>query len=392
MKVSSDNREEEKLDQAVYGNAHVQQYKTDVAFISLMQGVSRNRYVIPEFQRVFKWTQPQVEALAVSLIRGLPIPPIYTYRNDEGKLEILDGQQRVISMFLYYIGKYTKRVRNNFMNLKKNCKGNAPFEEQLEETYGLKNVQYKMKYYDIDSDDEGEDIDITYSKLPDKVKDKIDYTTITIVEINIDNPELKNKYLYKIFANLNAGGTQLTKQEIRNGIYRCDFYDMLFEFQGKNGNWRKFYQKENDDSRGMERLLRLCAFRYYVYVKDGKFVIDSYKNINSMLNDFSEKAVHFDEQTIEEYRRSLERFFSLFEDSYIPKEISFLENLFTVTDKKKIEIKLTKEICEHILKTKAYQDTIRQGNATKTVIETKLKEVYGELQKYVGASKSDYNG
>ena len=127
-------------------------------------------------------------------------------------------------------------------------------------------------------------------------------------------------------------------------------------------------------------------------MKDGKFVIDSYKNINSMLNGFSKKAVHFDEQTIEEYRRSLERFFSLFEDSYTPKEISFLDNLFAVTDKKKIGIKLTKEICEHILKTKAYQDTIRRENATKTVIETKLKEVYGELQKYVGASKSDYNG
>lgn len=82
----------------------------------------------------------------------------------------------------------------------------------------------------------------------------------------------------------------------------------------------------------------------------------------------------------------------MFEDSYTPKEISFLDNLFAVTDKKKIGIKLTKEICEHILKTKEYQDTLRRENATKTVIETKLKEVYGELQKYVGASKSDYNG
>ena len=198
--------------------------------------------------------------------------------------------------------------------------------------------------------------------------------------------------LYKIFANLNAGGTQLTKQEIRNGIYRCDFYDMLFEFQERNENWKAFYQKEKDDSRGIERLLRLCAFRYYVYIKDGKFVIDSYRNINSMLNDFSEKAVRFDLQTIEEYKKSLEHFFQLFESSYIPREISFLENLFTVTDKKKMDVKLTKEMCEAIVKTKEYQATIRQGNSTKAVIETKLKEVYGELRKYAGSSNSDYNG
>lgn len=371
---------EKELDKAVYGNAHVQQYKSDVAFISLMQAVSRNRYVIPNFQRVYKWTQSQVEALAVSLIRGLPIPPIYAYRNEEGKLEILDGQQRVISMFFYYLGKYTKRVRNNSLNLKKTCKGDKTFEQQLEETYGLKDVQYKMTYFSEDGD--GKEIDITYSKLPDKVKDKIDYTTITVVEISIDNPKLKNKYLYKIFANLNAGGTQLTKQEIRNGIYRSEFYDMLFEFQERNEKWNNFYKRESDDSKGTERLLRLCAFRYYIYLKDDVFRIDSYRNINSMLNDFSEEAIRFDKETINEYRESLERFFNLF-DGYVPVHISFLENLFTVVDKKNLNIRLTKELCYQIIDKAEYMETVRQGNATKTVIEKKLKVVYSELQKHV---------
>lgn len=92
----------EEIDRAIYGNARVQQYKTDIAFKTLMEGVEDNLYIIPDFQRVYKWKQEQVEELAVSLIRGLPIPPIYAYRNDQGELEILDGQQRVISMYLYY--------------------------------------------------------------------------------------------------------------------------------------------------------------------------------------------------------------------------------------------------------------------------------------------------
>ncbi|MDE7043902.1 MAG: DUF262 domain-containing protein, partial [Acetatifactor sp.] len=46
--------------------------------------------------------------LATSLIRQFPIPPIYTYRNGKGQLEILDGQQRVMSLYFYYIGKFFK--------------------------------------------------------------------------------------------------------------------------------------------------------------------------------------------------------------------------------------------------------------------------------------------
>lgn len=90
----------------------VQQYKADVAFKTLVEGVNENLYFIPKYQRKFRWKKEQVQELARSLVKGYPIPPIYAYRNSDGQLEILDGQQRVMSLYFYYIGKFIDTQKN----------------------------------------------------------------------------------------------------------------------------------------------------------------------------------------------------------------------------------------------------------------------------------------
>lgn len=99
----------------IYRKISIQQYKTDMGFKALAEGVHDNLFVIPEYQRKYRWTKQQVEELATSLLRDLPIPPIYAFRNENGQLEILDGQQRVMSLYFYYIGRFfcgyaTKRI------------------------------------------------------------------------------------------------------------------------------------------------------------------------------------------------------------------------------------------------------------------------------------------
>ncbi len=78
---------------------NIQQYKSDIGFRTLVESVNENLYVIPKYQRKYRWSKEQVVALVESLICGLPIPPIYTCRNEQNQLEILDGQQRVMSLF-----------------------------------------------------------------------------------------------------------------------------------------------------------------------------------------------------------------------------------------------------------------------------------------------------
>jgi translation elongation factor EF-G len=213
----------------------------------------------------------------------------------------------------------------------------------------------------------------------------LDYTNITVIEINIEKKELRNRYLYKIFANLNSGGTSLTPQELRNGIYRCEFYKMLSEVNENNERWNELFGNETDSSRNIERLLTFCAYKYYVKFENNKFTIDNYKNMNKLLNDFSEEAVNFNENKINEYKKDIENFISLLKGK-ISKQLlkqSLLEILFTVINKTNCQMSITEEFYINVLKNGNYKGTIKTGNRTQSAIESKLEAVYNEIYKFI---------
>ena len=225
----------------VVENVMIQTATTQLSFSSLMFGLERGDYVIPDFQRMYHWTEEQAEQLAISLVRGMPIPPIYGYRNAEQQVVILDGQQRVLSLYFYYIGKFLGKKRNAFIDVRKANDGSIKFRDYLE-SCDLKEKKYQME-------SEGKNgktqiIDITYQNISDRVKRKIDFSPITLVEINVDSKEYKERTLHKIFANLNIGGTPLSSQELRNGIYGCKFYEMLYDINDNSKKWRILYNNK----------------------------------------------------------------------------------------------------------------------------------------------------
>lgn len=81
-------------------NAAVLTSTKQIAFKSLMGGLEAKRYVISNFQRTYQWSEELVENLVVSLVCRMPIPPVYGYRNENGKIVRLDGQQKLISLYL----------------------------------------------------------------------------------------------------------------------------------------------------------------------------------------------------------------------------------------------------------------------------------------------------
>lgn len=53
----------------------------------------------PEFQRVFRWGLQQKSRLIESLLLGIPLPSLYVSTNDEGVWEVIDGVQRLSTIF-----------------------------------------------------------------------------------------------------------------------------------------------------------------------------------------------------------------------------------------------------------------------------------------------------
>lgn len=65
-------------------------------------------------------------------------------------MEILDGQQRILSLFLYYKGKYIKNSTNTQVELQRLMsddrlnRAEISFQELLEAEYPLKDVDYEI--------------------------------------------------------------------------------------------------------------------------------------------------------------------------------------------------------------------------------------------------------
>ncbi len=59
--------------------------------------------ILPEFQRLFRWSDDRKSNFVESILIGIPIPPAFVYENDNGTWELIDGLQR-ISTLLEFMG------------------------------------------------------------------------------------------------------------------------------------------------------------------------------------------------------------------------------------------------------------------------------------------------
>lgn len=357
----------------------VQQYKADVAFKTLVEGVNENLYFIPKYQRKFRWKKEQVQELARSLVKGYPIPPIYAYRNSDGQLEILDGQQRVMSLYFYYIGKFIDTQKISAIDYRKLDVNHKKYCEVLEENYELVDM---VTYLEANSET-GKNI--SYGSLTLEERRKVDYTTITIIELRWDDMGERLADLQKIFKNLNSRGTKLSLQEIRNGIYMCPFYDMLREINDENEDWKKIRGRENDKEEDIEMLLRLCTVEKNVSYKDGNFIINNYHSkYSDWMDEFSEEAMKMGEKEISHYKETLEDFFSRFKlTKVLGLKRALIESLFVVMEKATLHIEITDEVIDTILNAKAYKENSRQGMVQKGKMNERWKGTYEVLSKYV---------
>ncbi len=355
----------------------IQQYKTDVGFRTLVEGVNDNLYVIPKYQRKYRWTREQVVSLVESLICGLPIPPIYTCRNEKNQLEILDGQQRVMSLFFYYIGHYLNKKKNSSINFSELVTGKDSFKEALMSQFQLEELHIRLE------GNGNKSVSVDYDMLPLEIKRNVDYTSITIIEIRIDNKKQQPQILRQIFANLNKGGSLLSQQEQRNGIFACNFYDMLQDLNRHDKRWRKIWGREDAKERDMETLLRFCALRKYVSIKRHSllsydFIIEGYNSSYAKLLDrFSEEAMKFEPEQIEEYKNSLIQFFQLFAlNTTQASKVALMESFYVVYEKMGVCRLITPQIYNCVLNSPQYINHARQGTVKMKSMNERWKAVY----------------
>jgi uncharacterized protein with ParB-like and HNH nuclease domain len=160
--------------------------------------------VHPEFQRFFRWTSYQKTSLIESLLLGIPIPPIFVAQRSDGVWDVVDGVQRLSTIY-------------ELMGKLKDEEGRGKPPLVLEETRYLPSLAGKSWENSEDSTKA-----FTHTQQLLFKRAKID---VTILERESDVAAK-----YELFQRLNTGGSIATPQEVRNCIlimYNRDLFNWM---------------------------------------------------------------------------------------------------------------------------------------------------------------------
>ena len=250
----------------------------DFNFTTICDLISNNKIEIPYFQRNFVWDKKQSSKLIESFVLGFPVPQIYLYRQTNGKFSVIDGQQRLLSMYFFRQGWFPRNKRRH--GLGQLTKDKSLSDENFEPSNYEKFQLVLSPFYDgTENPLNGK----TYQDLSETEKDLLDYRAIRtmVIETNPSaNKDDSMSQAYEIYNRLNTGGTNLKPQEIRTSLFHGTFYNELNELNNEI-IWRKIVGEHSKfkHMEDVEYLLRIIA------LAEG---LEFYKPpMNKFLNTFS---------------------------------------------------------------------------------------------------------
>ena len=85
-----------------YPNLSIKIEQAQYSIFELKRKYDKDRICIdPDFQRNLVWTNKQKSELIESVIMQIPLPLIYLAENEDGKLVVVDGRQRLTTFFQF---------------------------------------------------------------------------------------------------------------------------------------------------------------------------------------------------------------------------------------------------------------------------------------------------
>lgn len=247
--------------------------------------------VIPTFQRNYVWDIKRASKLIESLIIGLPIPQIFLFGEGKNKYLVIDGQQRLLSIYYFMKERFPRQDKRAEIRKKLIEKGGIIDDEFLNDdnyyrtfklSLGSENPLNGKHYNDL-----GEHLNT------------FNFRTLRNISIQQNSPNTdNNSSMYEIFNRLNIGGMNLTPQEIRSSVYHSEFYDMLQKIN-LNAKWRELLRKEDLDLHLKDIEIILRGFSLAHLNADTEYK----GNMKKLLNEFSSKAKNYDTEQVLKFEK-----------------------------------------------------------------------------------------
>lgn len=188
----------------------------------IVTDVKSNKYMIrPAYQRQEKISELKSSSIIESILLGINLPPIFIYKRKDGIKEVIDGQQRLLSI-IGFLGEEYRNENNKSVLTKKN--------------------NFKLKGLKILSELNGSN----YAKLSEDYKDKILDFTVDIIIIE----EALNKDFEPtdLFIRLNNKPYPIRENsfEMWNSTVNTEVIQEIKEVTNENITW--FFIKETEEN------------------------------------------------------------------------------------------------------------------------------------------------
>lgn len=349
----------------------------DFNVMTLFSFIESGAVKIPGFQRNFVWDLARSSKLIESLILGLPVPQIFLYEQARNSFLVIDGQQRLMSIYYFVKKRFPKKEMRVELREIFDQEGKIPDEILHDDTYFQTfNLKLPEKIPGVKSIFKG----LNYSTLG-EYKTQFDLRPLRNIIVKQNTPDGDDSSMYEIFNRLNTGGINLRPQEIRTSMYHSNFYEVLYRLNNLPGTRKILGSKQPDlQVKDIEIILRgyamLMDFSNYV------------PSMVKFLNQFSKKCKN---NTIEQNAYLQNLFLSFLaacdelpDDAFINKsnnrfnialyEAVFRAACFDAFEKNTyVDGKITLESLNEIKSNPSFTQAASEGTTKASNVETRLE-------------------
>ena len=226
----------------------------DFNVMTLCSFVDSGSVRIPGFQRNFVWDIGRASRLIESLILGLPVPQLFLYEQERNKFLVIDGQQRLMSIYYFIKKRFPRKERRADIRRIFDRTGTIPDEVLHDDDYFQ---TFNLRLTGALPGRENKFKGLNYATLGD-YQAQLNLRPIRNIVVKQNAPSGDDSSMFEVFNRLNSGGVNLRPQEIRTSMYHSDFYTMLYRINAESEKWRELLGADAPDlhMKDIEILLR----------------------------------------------------------------------------------------------------------------------------------------
>lgn len=193
--------------------------------------ILKKNIILPDYQRYFVWDKNKVKGLINAIVENQFVPPVTigNFNQDSNKVNlILDGQQRLTSILLTYLGIFPDK--NTFKNEKAKEELSANEDDhEIDESLFDDVLEWNFNKLTEKGHEKAEILNKilpgNYEKIDLEVgKEFFDnnFLGFSYLVPQTDDVKAQQRYYSKVFRNINIQGVSLLPQESREALYYLD--------------------------------------------------------------------------------------------------------------------------------------------------------------------------